>query len=440
MSWGLGDLVDAVSDAASDIGSGIADAAEAVADTAVDVAGNAGGYLGDTVGAVGDVVDTATFGGASALLGAVDDTVFDGVDYVTGGAVNIDFDDGRFSASVGIDGVADVGASIGEDGLTVSTDSLIASTDIGLTDAGLSVDTTAGINFGPLPYTETHTKVTPDGEVSVNGLVQGTVPTPFGLLSGHASGGFVQTDQGWGTYVDADGTLTLPSGTSIAGGIQAGYMEQGDDSQTTFGIHGGVTEPGVGTVGGSFGYQSTTHDGVTLTTEHGEVHASGFGASASASETYLGLDTPDGSVSQTTTDVSLSGPSVDALEHLGDSLLGDDAITGAPATAAAGAEGAMGAAAPAAQSFDDDVLGMNAPQSGAASEPAPMFASDVAFASDDAGNASDGSFGGDDAWSAAPPDAPVDAGTPDPVDDFTQSVGSADQIEQDTNAMFDDLG
>ncbi len=97
----------------------IGDAAEAVGSAAADAAGSAGGYVGDAVGAIGGAVDAATFGGASAALNLVDDTVFDGVDYVTGGVVDIDFDDGKFSASVGIDGVADVGASIGEHGLTV---------------------------------------------------------------------------------------------------------------------------------------------------------------------------------------------------------------------------------------------------------------------------------------------------------------------------------
>ncbi len=92
----------------------------------------------------------------------------------------------------------------------------------------------------------------------------------------------MKTDDGWGAYVNGDGTLTLPSGTMIGGELQAGYLQHGDDSQTTFGIGGSITEPGVGTLGGSVGYERTEHDGIVITQEHGEAHASGFGMSASA--------------------------------------------------------------------------------------------------------------------------------------------------------------
>src|ERR1700693_3522208 len=151
MGW-FDDVVDAASDVASDVGSSIATAAEDVGSAAVDVAGSAGGYVGDAVGAVGTAVDTATFGGASSLLDTVDNTVFDGINYVTDGVIDINYDDGRFSASAGIPGVADLGASIGTNGVTASADTLLASTDVGLTDQGFTYDSSGGINFGPLPY------------------------------------------------------------------------------------------------------------------------------------------------------------------------------------------------------------------------------------------------------------------------------------------------
>jgi hypothetical protein len=446
VSWGfIGDLADAACDVVSDVGSGIADAAVAVGEAAVDVAGNAGGYLGDGIGFAGGFVDTATFGGASAILNAVDDTVLDGVDYVTDGVVDIDFDDGRFSASVGIDGVASAGASIGEDGVTASADSFIASTDVGLTDDGFAFDSSGGIDFGPLPYYNGHVDVSPTGDVSINGHIQGTVPTPYGLLSGEASGGFVRTDQGWGTYVDADGSLLLPSGTTIAAGVNAGYMETADgDSQTTFGAHGSVSEPGVGTVGGSFGYQSTTHDGVTLTTQSAEAHASGFGATASASEQYIGLETPEGSISQTTTDFDLSGPSVDQITNLGNSLLGDDLVAGTGTTASAmtAAEaGAGGDATPGTTSFDDDVLGASSVAGAPGSQ---TFGNDLAFSGSDpagsdpsgAGASTEPSFEGGGADPAA---GSMDAAAA-PVDDFDTQISSADQIDTSADTMFDDLG
>jgi hypothetical protein len=440
--WGFGDIVDAASDFAADVGSSVADAAEMVADAAVDVAGNAGGYVGDAVSAVTSVADVATFGGASAILNAVDNTVLDGVDYVTGGVVDIDIDDGTLSASIGIDGVAEVGASIGEHGVTTSADAFLASTDLAVTDEGLKFDSSGGIDIYPLPAYDGHMQVSPDGEIAINGHVQGTVPTPYGLLSGHADGGFVRTDQGWGTYIDADGTLLLPSGTSIAAGINAGYMESGDNSQTTFGVHGSVTEPGVGTIGGSFGYQSVTQDGVTVTSQTAEAHAAGFGAQVQASESYVGIDTPEGSFSQTTTDFDASGPSVDALEHLADNLLGDDDIT-SPAAATAAAESAV-TAGPAAVAddnpFDDDITGM----SGVASAPDPtMAAAEPTFDTPDTG-APEPSLVGDDVdpvWGAAPVEPADDAiDAPEPVDTLAQAEASADQMQQDASQMFDDIG
>ena|SRR5215207_3674356 len=436
MGWGfIGDIADAATDAVSDIGEGIADAAVAVGEAAVDVGGNVGGYVGDAVSVATEVADVATFGGASAILNVVDNTVLDGVDYVTGGVINVDIDNGTLSANVGIDGVAEVGASIGEHGVTASADAVLASTDLAVTDQGLQFDSSGGIDVYPLPSYSGHMQVSPDGEIAINGHVQGMVPTPIGLLGGHADAGFVRTDQGWGTFVDADGTLTLPSGTSIAGGINAGYMESGDNSQTTFGAYGSVTEPGVGTAGGSFGYQSTTQDGITVTQQTAEAHAAGFGAQVQASESYVGIDTPDGSFSETTTDFDASGPSVDALEHLADNLLGDD-ITNPTAGAATPAADPGAGSAAAQNPFDDDITGMSnvptAPAGDAMTAGAPAY---------DTG-APDQSLVGDDmdpAGSAAPADAPVDPAAA-PVDQLQQADASADQMQQDADAMFDDFG
>jgi hypothetical protein len=498
--WGLDDLVDAVSDGVSDIGSGIADAAEAVGSAAVDVAGNAGSYVGATIGGLGAAVDAATDGAASSVLNAVDDTVFDGVNYVTDGAVDINYDDGRFSASVGIPGVADVGASIGENGVTASSDTLLGSTDVGLTDQGLQFDSSGGIDWGPLPYYSGHTDVSPNGDVSVNGHVQGTVPTPYGILSGQATTSIESNQQGWGASLDADGSLLTDSGVTIGAGVQAGYAESGGNSQTTLGLEGSLSEPGLGTIGGGIGYQSTTKDGVTVTQEHAEGYASGFGVTASAGENYVGIDTPQGSASQFTTNAGLSGPTVDTLENLGSSLLGDtglgggdpttgattDAMTGATTDAMSGATtdamsgattaamtgtttdamtGAMtGTAEPAGNgsnaAFGDDVLGTDPGSAaiGDAAGPAPMgglggddiLMGSPAAPTDADPNATaafgnpDPQFGSSDSWSPAPdtggsaPEPAAPEAAP-PVDSFDQSVGAADQVQSDLDSMTDNL-
>src|SRR5690606_9354376 len=119
-------------------------------------------------------------------FGLIDDTVFDGIDYLTGGAIDIDFDDGQFGVNLGISGLAQVGVGLGEDGVTATLDAGLASVDLGLTDEGLSLATEAGIDFGPLPYMNGHVEIGADGDVSIAGHVQGTVPLPGGILSGHA--------------------------------------------------------------------------------------------------------------------------------------------------------------------------------------------------------------------------------------------------------------
>ena len=109
-----------------------------VADTVVDAVGYAAANTGDVIGAVGTVVDTATFGVASAVLDVVDNTVLDTVDELTGGIVDVDFDDGNLSASVGVDGVLHVGAAVGDDGIGQSSDVLDQSYDVSATTTGLA--------------------------------------------------------------------------------------------------------------------------------------------------------------------------------------------------------------------------------------------------------------------------------------------------------------
>jgi len=486
--WGLDDLVSAVSDGVSDIGSGIADAAEDVGSAAVDVAGNAGSYVGAAVGGLGAAVDAATGGAASSVLNAVDDTVFDGVNYVTDGAVDINYDDGRFSASVGIPGVADVGASIGENGVTASSDTMLGSTDVGLTDQGLQFDSSGGIDWGPLPYYSGHTDVSPNGDVSVNGHVQGTVPTPYGILSGQATTGFEDNQQGWGASLDADGSLLTDSGVTIGAGVQAAYAESGGNSQTTLGLEGSLSEPGLGTIGGGIGYQSTTKDGVTVTQEHADGYASGFGVTASAGVSYVGIDTPQGSASQVTTNAGLSGPTIDTLENVGNSLLNDtglgggdpttgtttDAMTGITTDAMTGAmtdtttgtmtDAMTGAAEPASSGsspgFGDDVLGTDpgnsatgggpgpAPMGGVGGENILMGSPGAPTDADPTAAAAFGNpdpqFGSSDSWSPTPDASesapePAATDTAPPVDSFDQSVGAADQVQSDLDSMTDNL-
>ena len=314
-------LWDSITDAADAVGDAVSDAAESAYDTVTSSA------IGDTIAWAADSVDTATFGLAGRAMNVADDYVFDSVDYVTGGAVNIDFDDGQFSVGAGIDGIASMGASVGEAGITANG-GVIAGTsfDIGMTDDGFTASGSAGINWGPLPYAGGHIDLDPDGGVSINGELQGTIPTPVGLLSGEVSGGFVNTDQGWGAFVDADGTLRLPSGTTIRGGLDVAYQETGDDSQLSVGVDGSVSMPGLGTAGGSLDYDRIESDGDVVETfqAQGEVDALGMSATAQANYAHTNIDGVDRS--DWSGDVDFDGPDLSdatgALASIASSELG----------------------------------------------------------------------------------------------------------------------
>lgn len=107
---------------------------------------------GDVVGGVTDfagaALDTVTFGGASWVMDQVDEYVFDNVDWATGGAIDIDFDDGAFSVDLGMNEVASFGFSIGEQGFTADGYLVGLGAGVGMTtDDGFTVDLKADLPF-----------------------------------------------------------------------------------------------------------------------------------------------------------------------------------------------------------------------------------------------------------------------------------------------------
>jgi hypothetical protein len=313
-------LWDSITDVVDDIGEAVSDAAESVYDS------GASSWLGDGIAWAAESVDTATFGLASDAMNLADDYVFDTVDYVTGGAVNIDFDGDKFSVGAGWDGLVKVGTSIGEAGITAEGDLPVAAFDVGLTDDGLYAGGEAGIDWGPLPYANGHVEIDSDGNVMVDGHVQGTIPTPYGILSGQVSGGFVSTDQGWGTFVDADGQLQTPTGITIGGGLAASYEETAQGSHASVGVDGEVSYLGLGSVGGSAGYERIEQDGDVAEGFNTEAHADVLGMTvASAEGEYVRTDIDGIEQSDWSGDVSYDGPTIDqlgALAGLGDESLG----------------------------------------------------------------------------------------------------------------------
>lgn len=195
MGW-LSDAWDAATDAAGDVVDAAGDVVEGVADAAgnavqgaVNAAGNA---MGDAFGLVQGV------GGGT--LNVLDDFVFDPVDFVTHGAIDVDYDDGNFSAGIDV-GVAHTGIHFGEDGFgagggfnfgvvhgaaSAGSDGIstgggfnigVASGSVGFDDdTGFHLGGSLGVNFGPLPFVEGHIDVAPDGGISIGGELQGVLP------------------------------------------------------------------------------------------------------------------------------------------------------------------------------------------------------------------------------------------------------------------------
>lgn len=327
MGWGLGDLVDAVVDAgeavvgaAEDVGNAIVDAGEAVVDAVVDVAEAVGEAVEDVAEAVvdvGEAIGQAAVEVADWGLNVLDDTVFDTVDFVTGGAIDVDYDDGQFSAGVDL-GFAEAGVSFGEQGFSAN-----AAFDIGLAEASVDFDSNegfgasfaAGIDWGPLPYAEGHIDVGFDGEVSIGGRAQGTLPTPIGVIGGSVEGEFNRNPDGsWNVGGAADGFLLTPSGTLITAGAHGGFEQEADGDQNwNVGGYAGIrTADGLhAEVGGE--YTHTEDDGVTVDQVEGYVEAGGYGVEAGIEGSYTHAQDEEGNEwEQTTVEGHVSGMGIEA--------------------------------------------------------------------------------------------------------------------------------
>jgi hypothetical protein len=271
----------------------VSDAAEGVYDSV------AGGAVGEVVAAGARAVDTATFGVAGRALHAADDYVFDTVDYVTAGAVDVDFDGGQFTVGAGFDGLARVGASVGEEGIGASGEALLGGAfDVAMTRDGFLASGHAGIDWGPLPYAEGHVELRPNGDVVVDGRVQGTIPTPYGIFSGEASAGFTSTDAGWGGYLDSQGRWITPTGVTVGGGQHLAYRQNADgSSELSVGVNGSVGYAGGVAFGGGVDYaraESAAGDVVQSVGVDG--HVSYLGVTARGGVDYDRAETADGDV------------------------------------------------------------------------------------------------------------------------------------------------
>ncbi|MDO8362243.1 MAG: hypothetical protein Q7V88_05055 [Actinomycetota bacterium] len=370
-------LFDVFVEAAEEVGGAIADGVEAVAD-GVEGAVETVVETAETVveGAVDQVVEAATTVTETAIdwfaeaaqdagtwaLETTDDYVFDTVDFITDGAVDLDYDDGQFSANVDL-GIASAGVSIGEDGFDghASANVGIAAASVSYEDGSFESSASAGVDWGPLPYAEGHLNISEDGTVDVGGKVQATIPTPIGVLDGSVEGGYHQLPDGsWGAYGGADATLYTPTGVTVSAGGEVSYEVEADGDEVFHaggyvgaGLIGGpsvevggeyhsIEDDGTYTQGGSgyvegqaYGiegraegsYNSVTDaDGNVTETYEGSIEGSGYGHQVGAGGSYVEQTNADGT-SSTSADgwVDVDGLDTDALLGQATNFLGDQA-------------------------------------------------------------------------------------------------------------------
>ncbi len=206
------DVGNAVEDAVDWVGQAAEDVAEAVVDVVEDVAEAIEDVAEAVVDVVEDVVDWT--------LTVADAVIFDPVDFITGGIIDVDYEDGQLTGELNL-GFASVGVSVGEQGFDAHAgfDIGIASGEISYdSDDGLAMSGSLGVDWGPLPYAEGHLNIGADGTVSIGGEIQATLPLPFGSVGGEVSGELYRNADGtWGatSVIDVFAEGPLDTGASF---------------------------------------------------------------------------------------------------------------------------------------------------------------------------------------------------------------------------------
>jgi len=305
----------------------IGDVADDVADVVVDVVEGVAGAVGDAVDWVTEaaadaaewgaeaVVDAAVWAGEATLdstdffLTTLDDSgFFDVVDGVTVGLIDLDYEDGGFSAQIGIEDVFGVGLDVSEDGFGLDVDYVVAGYEVTVDDDGFGMAGSLGMDWGPLPYAEAHVSVDENANFGLGGEVHLYIPTPAGVMvGGEVAGDFQQTDDGYRVSGSLTGGSYAATGTYAKGGVHASYEEDADGYRTVIGIHGEVGQVGAGSVKGSIDYVDG-RDG-DIRTEG--VFASGsvateYGGEVSGTVGYQHIETPDGDFDVVTGEVDAS--------------------------------------------------------------------------------------------------------------------------------------
>lgn len=130
---GAGDVVEGAVNGAGDALEGIAGAMGNAAQWAGDAAKSAGGAVGDAFEA--------------GLELAENSGTFDAISTGTFGLVDLEYEDGRFGADVGVDGLANLSVGVGDAGFDLGVDAATMTFDLAIDHGAMSVELGAG-NFG----------------------------------------------------------------------------------------------------------------------------------------------------------------------------------------------------------------------------------------------------------------------------------------------------
>jgi hypothetical protein len=209
------DVGNAVEDAVEWVGQAAEDVVEAVVEAVVDVVEDVVEVVEDVAEAVVEVVEDVV----DWTLTVADTVIFDPVDFITGGVIDVDYEDGQLTGELNL-GFASVGVSVGEQGFDAHAgfDVGIASGEISYdSDEGLAMSGSLGVDWGPLPYAEGHLNIGTDGTISIGGEIQATLPLPFGSIGGEASGELYRSADGtWGATSVVDVLVDGPLDTGAS--------------------------------------------------------------------------------------------------------------------------------------------------------------------------------------------------------------------------------
>ncbi len=238
------DVTDWVEGAAEDVVEFLDDAGDAVSDAVEDAWDAVEDAWNSTVGPVVDeVLETLEEAG-----------IFDLIDDVTLGVIDIEYDGENLSVELGIEGVAEIGIEIGSDGLFVDVDTLVGGANVGIGSDG-SLDVGIEVGIEGIAAVEGSVGVDGDGNVSFEYDVEVHIPDPSGgTIDLEASAGFEEFDDGFLVEGSATVGYTTVGGQTVGIGVHGSHEQHGDESTTTIGVHGHGGQKGI-----AEGYFSLDH-------------------------------------------------------------------------------------------------------------------------------------------------------------------------------------